>query len=71
LTFRESAELAELPERIDAAEAERGRIYASLSDPAFLRDGAAVVGAKNRLAEIEADIARLMARWEELETAAG
>ena len=31
-----------LPQEIDAREQERERLYASLADPAFLRDGAAV-----------------------------
>jgi ATP-binding cassette subfamily F protein uup len=70
LSFNETNELADLPNRIDEAERERERIYASLSDVAFLRDGAAVVEAKARLAALETEIERLLARWEELETIA-
>jgi ATP-binding cassette subfamily F protein uup len=70
LTFKETRELAELPERIDAQERERAELYASLSDPAFLRDGAAVAGATARLAEIDAELARMLERWEALETIA-
>jgi ATP-binding cassette subfamily F protein uup len=70
LTFKETAELGGLPDRIDALEREREQIYASLSDPSFLRDGAAVTGAKSRLAAIEIELGELVARWEELETIA-
>ena len=68
LTFGESTELAALPDRIDAAESERVRLYGSLTDPALLRDGAAVVTTRARLAEVEAEIAILVARWEALAT---
>jgi ATP-binding cassette subfamily F protein uup len=68
LTFAENAELAALPDRIDAAEQERVRLYESLADPALLRDGAAVVAARARLAELETEIGTLVARWEALAT---
>jgi ATP-binding cassette subfamily F protein uup len=70
LSFKESAELASLPERIDALEEEKRRLYESLADPAFLRDGGAVGAAKARLAAIDGEIGALMTRWEELETIA-
>ena len=70
LTFKETAELAGLPDRIDALERERDALYASLGDVAFLRDGAGVARAKARLAEIDVEIEQLTARWEELETVA-
>jgi ATP-binding cassette subfamily F protein uup len=70
LTFKETHELAALPERIDALERERDALYASLADPAFLRDGAAVTAAKARLEAIDGEVAGAMARWEELETIA-
>jgi ATP-binding cassette subfamily F protein uup len=70
LTFKETNELATLPGRIDDSEKERERLYVSLSDASFLRDGAAVVDAKARLAALEAEIEQLIARWEELETIA-
>ncbi|MEP6732653.1 MAG: ATP-binding cassette domain-containing protein, partial [bacterium] len=68
LTFKETTELASLPDRIDAHERERGVVYLSLADPALLRDGAAVAAARARLAALEAEIAVMTARWEELET---
>src|SRR5688500_2486372 len=68
LTFRERGELATLPDEIDARERERERTYLSLSDPALLRDGAAVSDAQARLAALEREIIALTARWEELAT---
>jgi ABC transport system ATP-binding/permease protein len=70
LTFKETNELASLPDSIDALERERDAVYASLADPALLRDGAATASAKERLAGLEGEIARRLARWEELETIA-
>ena len=70
LSYKEKQELAELPDRIDAVERERAELYASLTDPAFLRDGAAVARAKARLAGIEVELAEMTGRWEVLETIA-
>jgi ATP-binding cassette subfamily F protein uup len=70
LSYKETGELAGLPDRIDALERERETVYASLSDPAVLRDGSAVVAARSRLASLEAEIAELIRRWEALETIA-
>ena len=70
LTFKETAELAELPNRIDALERERAALYRSLSDPNVLRDGSAVIAAQSRLAAVDAELAELIERWEALETIA-
>ena len=70
LTFKEVQELASLPDVIDAREIERAAIYARLSDPQFLRDGAAVAIATARLASLDADLVTLADRWEALETIA-
>jgi ABC transport system ATP-binding/permease protein len=70
LSYRETAELAELPDRIDALEREREQLYLSLSDPALLRDGTAVAAARTRLQALESEIAELTGRWETLETIA-
>ena len=70
LTFKEKGELESLPDLIDRKERERERLYASLSDPALLRDGAAVAETRVKLGEIDAEIGVLTARWEELETLA-
>ena len=70
LSFKETSELAALPEAIDVLERERESAHASLADPALLRNGTAILAAKARLAAIEAEIANGLARWEELETIA-
>jgi ATP-binding cassette subfamily F protein uup len=70
LSFKESEELKALPDKIDACEIERGALYVSMADPAFLRDGAAVAGAKSRLSAIDAELTKLTERWESLETIA-
>jgi ATP-binding cassette subfamily F protein uup len=71
LSYRETAELAELPDRIDALEREREQLYLSLSDPALLRDGAAVAATRARLEALDSEITELIGRWEALETIAG
>jgi ATP-binding cassette subfamily F protein uup len=68
LNFKETKELAELPERIEAQEKLRDRLVESLSDPAVLRDGAAVVKVRREMEATEAEIGALMNRWEELVT---
>jgi ATP-binding cassette subfamily F protein uup len=70
LSFRDARELEELPDRIDAAEREREGVYATLADPAVLRDAAAAAAARARLAALDAEIAAMTARWEALETLA-
>jgi ATP-binding cassette subfamily F protein uup len=70
LSFKESSELATLPDRSDALERERESIYVSLGDSAVLRDASAVITAKARLAALEVEIAELIQRWEVLETIA-
>lgn len=67
LSYKETQELAGLPEAIDTREQERAALYASLGDPAFLRDGDAVTAAKRRLDALEGEINGLMERWEALE----
>ena len=68
LTFNEQAELSALPDRIDAAEQTRESILGQLADPAVLRDGLAAVAAHAKLTEVDAQLAELLARWEQLET---
>ena len=70
LSPKERTELESLPELIDAKERERDMAYALLADPAVLRDGAAVVDARSRLAALSSEIEALVTRWEELETIA-
>jgi ATP-binding cassette subfamily F protein uup len=70
LSIREKQELAALPDRIQALEQEREGLYASLADPAVLRDGAATAAAKARLEALAAELVIAETRWEELETIA-
>jgi ATP-binding cassette subfamily F protein uup len=71
LTFKESSELASLPDAIDALEREREQLYTSLADPALLRDASALADARSRLSALESKIGTLTSRWEQLETIAG
>ena len=64
---RKRKELAALPEKIDTGERERAALYASLADPAFLRNGAKVAEAKARLAILEKQLEDMALRWEALE----
>ncbi len=66
MSFKESQELAALPDRIDALERERAGLFTSLTQPLFLKSRAAAE-ARTRLTSIEAEIAALTARWEALE----
>ena len=70
LSYKETQELAALPDRISASEAELEQGYVSLADPVVVRDTAALARVRSRVAELEAAIPILMARWEELETIA-
>jgi ATP-binding cassette subfamily F protein uup len=67
LTFKEKEELAGLPEAIEATEQAIAACYATLADPAVLRDGRAAAQHTATLAELEARLPQLMARWEALE----
>ncbi|HBG47525.1 MAG TPA: ABC transporter ATP-binding protein [Deltaproteobacteria bacterium] len=68
LSFKEERELSELPERIEAIEAEEQALYKEMSDPAFYRQGVQTqASAKVRMEEIEELLKALYLRWEELE----
>ncbi|MEP6781574.1 MAG: ATP-binding cassette domain-containing protein, partial [Gemmatimonadaceae bacterium] len=70
LSFKEQKELAALPDKIDARETERSKLYASLSDPLFTRDPNALLETTARLSAIEKELAVMTERWETLETIA-
>jgi ABC transport system ATP-binding/permease protein len=70
LSFKESRELAALPDRIEALERERDGLYAASADPAAMRDGANAARIKLRLEQIGVELAEAMSRWELLETVA-
>ncbi len=70
LSFNEQKELAALPDRIDVLELERTALYEKLADPAFTRDGNALLQVTARLAMLEKEVTKLTERWEQLETVA-
>lgn len=70
LNYAEKKELDKLPDDIDKVEQERATVLEQLSDPAVLRDGVAVVAAHTKLTTLDATLAQLLARWEQLETIA-
>jgi ATP-binding cassette subfamily F protein uup len=70
LSYKETSELASLPDEIDKREQEREKLYASLADPTFLRDGSAVIEAKTRLNALDVELTVMLGRWEDLETIA-
>lgn len=72
LNFKETKELAALPERIAGLEAEQADINAKLADPATYKDRPQDVPALNaRLEAIDEELLLALERWEELERRAG
>jgi ATP-binding cassette subfamily F protein uup len=68
LGYKEERELAGLPARLEALEREQAEITGKLADPALYRDRPGEVKPlQARHAAIEAELAQLLARWEELE----
>ena len=68
LNNKESRELAELPKRLEALEAEQGGITTALADPSIYADGPQKARDLNaRLVAIESELEVLLARWTELE----
>ncbi|MBI5644223.1 MAG: ABC transporter ATP-binding protein, partial [Deltaproteobacteria bacterium] len=68
LSFNEDRELKELPEKIEALEAEQQSLYKTMSDPALYRQGGQKASeSKSRMEEIESRLEASYRRWEELE----
>jgi ABC transport system ATP-binding/permease protein len=68
LNSKEKQELADLPAKIEALEAEQEALTTQMADPLFYANEAAKVPAlKARLQAIEAETLQGFARWEELE----
>ncbi|HDK41713.1 MAG TPA: ATP-binding cassette domain-containing protein [Nitrospirae bacterium] len=68
LTFKEKKELDALPALLETLEAERDGIFEILARPEFYQDeGGRVAETKERLAELEQEIAESYERWEFLE----
>ena len=68
LSYRETRELEAIPGQIAALEGEQGELARRLADPALYQDRTVDVRALNaRHDEIDGELTRLLARWEELE----
>ena len=68
LGFKEARELEELPAKLEALEQEQKTLAAKLADPALYQDRTVDLRALNaRHSEIDGELTRLLARWEELE----
>ncbi|MFM1991681.1 MAG: hypothetical protein RJA99_4638 [Pseudomonadota bacterium] len=68
LGFKEQRELQELPDRIEALEAEQAALAARASEPDYFRQDARVLRAdQERLQAIELELLELLERWETLE----
>ena len=62
-------ELQDLPQKIEALEAEQKKLFAILSDPLFYKkEKDAISGVKADLERVEREIETAYRRWEELET---
>nr|MBC8422787.1 ATP-binding cassette domain-containing protein [bacterium] len=71
LSFKEKHELADLPARIETLDIEKTAIETELADPELYRSAGERVGdLRERLSSLEDELARLYARWEELESLA-
>ena len=69
LSYKETRELAELPERISTLETEQKEISKTLEDPALYRDNALEAQRlARRLVAIDEELLGLLSRWEELES---
>ncbi|MCA9507434.1 MAG: ABC-F family ATP-binding cassette domain-containing protein [Myxococcales bacterium] len=66
-SFKEERELETISQVIEALEKEQGEIHQALSDSEIFRDAALSAQKIQRLKEVENEIERLYARWQELE----
>jgi len=68
LSYKEQSELEKLPAKIEAWEEEQETLHAQMASSDFYQqDNDVITKAQQNLAEIEADLAKAYARWEELE----
>jgi ATP-binding cassette subfamily F protein uup len=69
LSYREQRELQELPATIERLEAELEQLQGDMAGADFYRqDSAAITAHQERMAVVEAELARAYQRWETLET---
>jgi len=68
LSYKEKAELEKLPAKIEQWEEEQEALHAQMANTDFYQqDNDVITAQQQRLADIQADLARAYARWEELE----
>jgi ATP-binding cassette subfamily F protein uup len=68
LSYRETRELAELPDRIQALESEQQALHAAMAEPRYHERGAAGIKAdRERVATIEQELAAAYERWSALD----
>jgi ABC transport system ATP-binding/permease protein len=68
LGYKEQRELDQLPARIETLESEIASLTAAMSQPEFFRQDSASINAANaRVAELQAELQAVYARWEALE----
>jgi ABC transport system ATP-binding/permease protein len=69
LSYKETRELAELPQKIEALEEEKQQLTATLNSPAFYasNDAAKIRQASARLTDLDAELDGAYHRWNELE----
>jgi ATP-binding cassette subfamily F protein uup len=69
LSYRERLELESLPARIDALEAERARLDATIAGPEFYKESAlAIAGVLERVEAVRVELDVLYRRWDELDS---
>ncbi len=72
LSYNEERELAQLPARIEALEAEQRELSAAVSDPEFYREPAESIRAKlARLEALPEEILQIYSRWHHLDSLTG
>lgn len=69
LSYKETRELEELPQRIDSLEQEKNLLIATLSDPGYQvnTDAKTIIAANDRLDALEHELDDAYQRWDELE----
>ncbi|HET8648861.1 MAG TPA: ABC transporter C-terminal domain-containing protein, partial [Gemmatimonadales bacterium] len=67
LTYAEQLELAALPEKIEALEAEQSAIHQRLNDTSLYSNPMLLTEITDRLSALESELAEAYARWEGLE----
>lgn len=68
LSYKDQRELEQLPQDIEALEAEQAALNEKLADGSwFVQDAAAATAASNRLAEIDELLLQKLERWEQLD----